>query len=72
MENHNSLTLIDSQTGNLAFKIFPSENNLYYNHFHLDFFFKLKDQKEISCNGILFNDIYHSPEVKLKKGLKIN
>lgn len=30
-------------------------------HFHSDFFCILKHHKEISCNGILFNNIYHPP-----------
>jgi len=30
-------------------------------HFHSDFFCILKHHKEISCNGILFNNIYNPP-----------
>jgi YesN/AraC family two-component response regulator len=30
-------------------------------HFHSDFFCILKHHKEVSCNGILFNNIYNPP-----------
>lgn len=34
-------------------------------HFHSDFFCILKHQKEVSCNGVLFNNIYEPPFVLL-------
>lgn len=34
-------------------------------HFHSDFFCILKHHKEISCNGVLFNNAYSSPIVYL-------
>lgn len=34
-------------------------------HFHSDFFCIVKHQKEVSCNGILFNNIYQSPILTL-------
>jgi YesN/AraC family two-component response regulator len=30
-------------------------------HFHPDFFCILKHQKEVACNGVLFNNIYQAP-----------
>lgn len=34
-------------------------------HFHSDFFCIVKHQKEVSCNGVLFNNIYEPPFVLL-------
>lgn len=34
-------------------------------HFHPDFFCIEKHQKEISCNGVLFNNIYQPPTISL-------
>lgn len=121
MDNQNSLTLIDQQNGNLAFKILPFENNIFFDHlqrlnyfslililtgkgfirsdayefelkkdqllcftpyqpfliqsdsalqgvaihFHSDFFCIVKHQKEVSCNGVLFNNIYKPPSIAL-------
>jgi len=35
-------------------------------HFHTDFFCLEKHKKEVSCNGILFNNIYHPPFIELE------
>jgi AraC family transcriptional activator of pobA len=112
-----SYTLINPQNGNLAFKIFPFENNFAFDHiqrnnyysliwvmegngtvkadfsqydfdkgslfsfapyqpfmltetqnltgyaiqFHPDFFCIHMHQKEVACNGVLFNNIYNPP-----------
>jgi AraC family transcriptional activator of pobA len=37
-------------------------------NFHPDFFCIHKHQQEVSCNGVLFNNIYDSPVVPLTKG----
>ena len=34
-------------------------------HFHPDFFCIHKHQKEVACNGVLFNNIYESPATQL-------
>lgn len=34
-------------------------------NFHPDFFCIHKHQKEVACNGVLFNNIYESPQVQL-------
>jgi AraC family transcriptional activator of pobA len=34
-------------------------------HFHPDFFCIHKHQQEVACNGVLFNNIYEAPVVKL-------
>ncbi|TRZ44002.1 AraC family transcriptional regulator [Robertkochia solimangrovi] len=34
-------------------------------HFHPDFFCIHKHHKEVACDGVLFNNIYDSPEVRL-------
>jgi AraC family transcriptional regulator, transcriptional activator of pobA len=113
----NSLTLINPQNGNLAFKIFSFENNVVFDHiqrlnyysliwitkgsgkvkadfseyefnentlfafspyqpfmflndnklegtviqFHSDFYCVHMHQKEVACNGVLFNNIYEPP-----------
>lgn len=36
-------------------------------HFHSDFFCIVKHQKEVSCNGVLFNNIYQPPIVSLEE-----
>ncbi|HEX5655026.1 MAG TPA: AraC family transcriptional regulator [Chitinophagaceae bacterium] len=36
-------------------------------HFHPDFFCIEKHQKEISCNGVLFNNIYQPPTITLNE-----
>lgn len=36
-------------------------------NFHPDFFCIHKHQKEVACNGVLFNDIYDPPFVKLEQ-----
>jgi AraC-like DNA-binding protein len=37
-------------------------------HFHSDFFCILKHHKEVSCNGILFNNIYNPPITLIDAG----
>ncbi len=127
MSNQNSYTLIDQQNGNLAFKILPFENNVFFDHlqrlnyfslilvlegkgfirsdvnefelkkdqllcftpyqpfliqsdnalqgvaihFHSDFFCIVKHQKEVSCNGVLFNNIYKPPTISLDESERI-
>lgn len=117
----NPLTLINKQTGNLAFKIFSFDNNSCFDHiqrlnyyslvwikkgrgkakvdfseysfsknslfsftpyqpfmflakgpfegvvlnFHSDFFCIHKHQKQVACNGVLFNNIYSTPMLKI-------
>ena len=36
-------------------------------HFHSDFFCILKHHKEVSCNGMLFNNIYNPPITSIDK-----
>lgn len=36
-------------------------------HFHPDFFCIHKHQKEVACNGVLFNDIYNPPYVDIEE-----
>ena len=115
------LTLVDPNNGNLAFKIFPYNDNSHFDHvqrnnyytviinltgngklksdfssydfsavsmmcfspyqpymisadgdlsgvalnFHPDFFCIHLHQKEVACNGVLFNNIYQPPFIKL-------
>ena len=117
MINSSALTLINPQTGNLAFKIFSFEDGSHFDHiqrpnyysmilikegmgklkadfteydftaqsllsfspyqpymltpkaglkglvihFHPDFFCIHKNQQEVACNGVLFNNIYQPP-----------
>jgi len=117
INSQTAFTLVNPQNGNLAFKLFPFEDNSCFDHiqrhnyfsliwvtegkgtvkadfseytfkgnslfafspyqpfmfstaehikgiaihFHSDFFCILKHHKEISCNGILFNNIYSPP-----------
>jgi len=121
MTNKNTFTLVNPQTGNLAFKLFFIEDNStfdhiqrlnYYTliwiqkgngivkvdfseydfvenqllafapyqpfmltsletiegkviHFHPDFFCIVKHHQEVACNGVLFNNIYEPPYVKI-------
>ena len=43
-------------------------------HFHTDFFCIHKHQKEVSCDGVLFNNIYKAPmiNVNTETGIKLN
>lgn len=116
MTNQTAFTLVNQQTGNLAFKLFSFEDNSYFDHlqrnnyysliwvtegkgklktdfseyifekqslfsftpyqpfmfssnmikgvaiyFHSDFFCIHKHQTEVTCNGVLFNNIYQTP-----------
>lgn len=128
MEENNSFTLINPQTGNLAFKLqffenenpfdtiqrlnhysiiwikdgtghvhadflnytiasdtlysfslyqpyqFNSETNLsgVALYFHPDFFCIHKHHKEVACNGVLFNNIYNSPSIKIDSKTELN
>ncbi len=121
-EYQKTLTLVNPQNGNLAFKIFSFEDNNAFDHlqrlnyytiilvkngqgklksdfttynfeqnvlfcfapyqpfmietnqeingfvinFHPDFFCIHKHQKEVACNGVLFNDIYKPPFLTLQ------
>jgi len=114
-------TLVDPQSGNLAFKLFSFESNSHFDHvqrlpyytvillqegkpqlnvdfseyqlnspavlfftpyqpfmfsgeevfrgvvlhFHSDFFCIHKHQQEVACNGVLFNNIYKPPFIKI-------
>ncbi|MFC0181955.1 AraC-type DNA-binding protein [Pseudarcicella hirudinis] len=44
---------------------FKGEIKISIIHFHTDFFCILKHQKEVSCNGLLFNNIYEPPFIVL-------
>jgi AraC-like DNA-binding protein len=124
MANQTVFTLIDSQNGNLAFKLFTFENDSYFDHvqrnnyysliwftngtgkvkadfseydfeesclfafspyqpfmltgsadtkgialqFHPDFFCIHKHQAEVTCNGVLFNNIYNPPFISVDQG----
>lgn len=121
MTEQQSFTLVNPQTGNLAFKLFAFSDNSYFDHvqrnnyysliwikqgsgsvradfndyafivntlfafapyqpfmftpqggisgvalhFHPDFFCIHKHQKEVACNGVLFNNIYNPPFLHL-------
>ncbi|MEX0662389.1 MAG: hypothetical protein WEA58_02610 [Balneolaceae bacterium] len=41
-------------------------------HFHPDFFCIHKHQKEVACNGVLFNNIYHPPLVTVDEAAKVS
>jgi AraC family transcriptional activator of pobA len=127
MINQSTFTLINPQTGNLAFKLFSFVNNSCFDHiqrlnyfsliwiqkgngkvkvdfseydftenqllafapyqpfmltstaaiegvvihFHSDFFCILKHHHEVSCNGVLFNNIYEPPYVTIDKTAKV-
>jgi len=125
MTNQTAFTLINKQTGNLAFKLFSFEDNSYFDHlqrnnyysliwimegkgklktdfseydfganslfsftpyqpfmflsnlirgiaiyFHSDFFCIHKHQTEVTCNGVLFNNIYQMPFVLVDESLQ--
>src|SRR5678809_516776 len=116
MTDQTAFTLVNKQNGNLAFKIFPFNDNSYFDHlqrnnyyaliwvkegegilktdfseysfkpgslfsfvpyqpflfssglikgiaiyFHSEFFCIHKHQTEVTCNGVLFNNIYQQP-----------
>lgn len=120
MENQSSLTLVNPQNGNLAFKLLSFEDGSYFDHiqrnnyysliwftegsgkvkadfneydfnnnmlfafspyqpfmfsglrmkgysinFHPDFFCIHKHQSEVACNGVLFNNIYQPPFIRV-------
>lgn len=124
IETQTAFTLINPQSGNLAFKLFSFEDNSHFDHlqrhnyytivwvtggsgklktnfseyafnagtmftfslyqpfmitadksmegmmlnFHPDFFCIYKHHKEVACNGILFNNIYEPPFIKVEDG----
>lgn len=125
MTNQTAFTLINKQTGNLAFKLFSFEDNSYFDHlqrnnyysliwvtegsgklktdfseynfekhtlfsftpyqpfmfssnlikgfaiyFHSDFFCIHKHQTEVTCNGVLFNNIYQAPFIRVDETLQ--
>jgi len=39
-------------------------------HFHSDFFCILKHHEEVACNGVLFNNVYETPFVKIDEATK--
>lgn len=45
----------------------PEELQLSVVNFHPDFFCILKHQQEVSCNGVLFNNLYEAPFVSLSR-----
>ncbi len=49
------------------FKIETKEINAKVIHFHSDFFCIYKHQEEISCDGVLFNNIYEAPVIEIDK-----
>ena len=125
MSNQTAFTLVNKQTGNLAFKLFSFEDNSYFDHlqrnnyysliwvkegngklktdfseynfgpdslfsftpyqpfmflsnlikgiaiyFHADFFCIHKHQTEVTCNGVIFNNIYQMPFIKIDEILQ--
>jgi AraC family transcriptional activator of pobA len=125
MSNQTAFTLVNKQTGNLAFKLFSFEDNSYFDHlqrnnyysliwvmegngklktdfseydfeanslfsftpyqpfmflsnfikgiainFHSDFFCIHKHETEVTCNGVLFNNIYQMPFIKIDEVLE--
>ena len=125
MVNQASFTLVNKQTGNLAFKLFSFEDNSYFDHlqrnnyysliwvkegngklktdfseydfgtdclfaftpyqpfmflsnlitgiaiyFHSDFFCIHKHETEVTCNGVIFNNIYQMPYIRVDEELK--
>jgi AraC-like DNA-binding protein len=123
METQTSLTLVNPQNGNLAFKLLVFDDGSYFDHiqrnnyysliwvtqgsgkvkadfaeyvfeenslfafspyqpfmfhankiegtalyFHPDFFCIHKHQKEVACNGVLFNNIYKPPYTLINPG----
>jgi len=125
MTNQTAFTLINKQTGNLAFKLFSFEDNSYFDHlqrnnyysliwvkggngklktdfseynfgpdslfsftpyqpfmflsnlingiaiyFHSDFFCIHKHETEVTCNGVIFNNIYQMPLITVDEVLQ--
>ncbi len=125
MTNQTAFTLVNKQSGNLAFKLFSFEDNSYFDHlqrnnyysliwvkegsgklktdfseynfesnslfsftpyqpfmflsglikgiaiyFHSDFFCIHKHQTEVTCNGVLFNNIYQIPFISVDESLQ--
>jgi AraC family transcriptional regulator, transcriptional activator of pobA len=125
MTNQTAFTLLNKQTGNLAFKLFSFEDNSYFDYlqrnnyysliwvkegngklktdfseynfetnslfsftpyqpfmflsgvikgiaiyFHSDFFCIHKHQTEVTCNGVLFNNIYQIPFILVDEELQ--
>jgi len=125
MSNQTAFTLVNKQTGNLAFKLFSFEDNSYFDHlqrnnyysliwvkegngklktdfsecdfganslfsftpyqpfmflsnlikgiaiyFHSDFFCIHKHETEVTCNGVLFNNIYQMPFILIDERLE--
>ena len=125
MSNQNAFTLVNKQTGILAFKLFSFEDNNYFDHlqrnnyysliwvkegngqlktdfseynfgpnslfsftpyqpfmflsnlikgiaiyFHSDFFCIHKHETEVTCNGVIFNNIYQMPFIKVDEVLQ--
>jgi len=123
--NQNAFTLVNKQTGNLAFKLFSFEDNSYFDHlqrnnyysliwvmegsgklktdfsefnfednslfsftpyqpfmfssnlikgiaiyFHADFFCIHKHETEVTCNGVIFNNIYQMPFIRVDESLQ--
>jgi len=123
--NQTAYTLINKQTGNLAFKLFSFEDNSYFDHlqrnnyysliwvregdgklktdfseydfgpnslfsftpyqpfmflsnlikgiaiyFHSDFFCIHKHETEVTCNGVIFNNIYQMPFIRVDEELE--
>lgn len=68
-------------SGDLLFSFSPyqpfmlnlnEEINGWVIHFHPDFFCIHKHQKEVACNGVLFNNIYSPPLVHIDKKTRTN
>jgi hypothetical protein len=125
MTGQTAFTLINKQTGNLAFKLFSFEDNSYFDHlqrnnyysliwvqegdgklktdfseydfggdtlfsftpyqpfmflstfikgiaiyFHADFFCIHKHETEVTCNGVIFNNIYQLPFIRVDEALQ--
>jgi YesN/AraC family two-component response regulator len=125
MSNQTAFTLVNKQTGNLAFKLFSFEDNSYFDHlqrnnyysliwvkegsgklktdfseynfganslfsftpyqpfmflsnlikgiaiyFHSDFFCIHRHETEVTCNGVLFNNIYQMPFILVDEPLE--
>jgi len=125
MTEQAAFTLVNKQTGNLAFKLFSFDDNSYFDHlqrnnyysliwvkdgngqlktdfseynfgpdslfsftpyqpfmflsnlikgvaiyFHSDFFCIHKHETEVTCNGVIFNNIYQMPFIKVDEVLK--
>ena len=64
MSNQNSYTLIDQQNGNLAFKILPFENNVFFDHLQRLNYFSLI--LVLEGKGFIRSDVN---EFELKKKL---